>query len=162
MIKMECAKSLLGVNLSVDSNSHVDNPSSKIATIQPQTSQTIDKSANRLKVDATALVMVTVVPFFPATTIAFSWLNALSTAISFRRQQLLQEHSTQMKTIVTFLSRAWKMDTVKAAKAVWRTGGGQKNIAWTLTVMAALTLVLLRPFLYAVSGDAASAIRSAL
>jgi hypothetical protein len=119
--------------------------------------------STRLKVPTATLAMVTVAPLVPTTTIALTGFSALLNAISLRRKLLLKEHSIQLKTIVTLLASVWKMDTVKAAKAVWRTGGGQKNIGWTLTVMTAVTIFLLRPLLQAVGGSGAtSVIRSAL
>lgn len=153
MIQKESSKSQVDDNLSV---------SLEIAHVRPYASQAVNILSNRFKVPTTTLAMASMVPFFPATTIAITWFNALSSAITLHRNKLVKEHSIQLKTIITILSSAWKMDTVKGAKAVWRTGGGRKNAAWTLTVMAAVTLVLLRPLLHSVSGDAASVIRTAL
>jgi hypothetical protein len=65
------------------------------------------------------------------------------------RQHLISHQSKQLQTVVNFLNNTLFIDKAKSAKAVWRLGGGDKNLSWTFTVMAAFVLLLVQPLIVA-------------
>jgi hypothetical protein len=105
---------------------------------------------------STTLMMAGAVPSAQSLTTIATSVTTFVHLVSVHRNHFLRKQSTQIATVFAFLSKTWNMDKVRSAKAIWNTGGGKKNIAWTLTVMTALALLLLRPLIYSLSKDASS------
>jgi hypothetical protein len=72
-------------------------------------------------------------------------LKPLARGLAFRRKLLLRYQARQLNAVTAFFARALTLGPSKAATTLWRMGGGKKNIAVTLTVMAAFTVFVIRP-----------------
>lgn len=70
--------------------------------------------------------------------------------LSAQRQRLLRYESQKLNSAVVFVLKTVLRLPVKVGKAVWNMGGGKKTIAVTLTVAAAVSLLMLRPIAEAV------------
>lgn len=117
------------------------------------TEQKVDMFGNKVVVPTATLMLAGAVPSPQAMKSVVVGMCTMYHVLAVHRSQLLSVQPKQIKTVVAFLNSTWNMDKVKSAKAVWKTGGGKKNIAWTLTVMAALTLLLLRPLVDSVARE---------
>jgi hypothetical protein len=76
---------------------------------------------------------------------ALDRLQPLARHVLIRRKLLLRYQARQLNAIAALFAKAVATGPAKAASALWRMGGGKKNIAVTLTVMAAFSVFVLRP-----------------
>jgi hypothetical protein len=72
-------------------------------------------------------------------------LKPLARNLALRRKLLLRYQAQQLNVLTALFARALTLGPSKAATTLWRMGGGKKNVAVTLTVMAALTVFVIRP-----------------
>jgi len=78
-------------------------------------------------------------------------LGPIFRKISHKRQILIRYESQKLHAAIVFLLKTALRLPVKLGQAIWNMGGGKKTIALTFTVATALTLVLMRPIVEAVS-----------
>jgi hypothetical protein len=76
---------------------------------------------------------------------ALDRLQPLARHVLIRRKLLLRYQARQLNAMAVLAAKALATGPAKAASALWRMGGGRKNIAVTLTVMAAFSVFVLRP-----------------
>jgi hypothetical protein len=76
---------------------------------------------------------------------ALDRLQPFARHVLIRRKLLLRYQARQLNAMAALFAKALATGPAKAASALWRMGGGRKNIAVTLTVMAAFSVFVLRP-----------------
>lgn len=76
---------------------------------------------------------------------ALDRLQPLARSVLIRRKLLLRYQARQLNLLAAVAAKAVATGPAKAVSALWRMGGGRKNIAVTLTVMAAFSVFVLRP-----------------
>lgn len=94
-------------------------------------------------------------PVLQVLSIVGTSVAAISRSTFLLQSHIRQKQRNQFNTLVAFLSKALNANAAKSARAVWQVGGGKKNVAWTLAVMAALVTLLLRPLAVAMGNHTA-------
>jgi hypothetical protein len=72
-------------------------------------------------------------------------LKPLARQVTIRRKLLIRYQARQLNALAALFAKALALGPAKAATALWRMGGGRKNVAVTLTAMAAFTVFVIRP-----------------
>lgn len=73
-----------------------------------------------------------------------------------QRHTWIQYQSTQVRTALAVLIKGLAVAPPKAARVIWKLGGGRKNIRWTVSVIMALTICIIRPLLQQLLRQAAA------
>lgn len=89
--------------------------------------------------------------------VAFAKLGPMVQRLALQRDLLVKYQSLQVRSTLATLMHSLKVAPPRAARALWKFGGGRKNIGWTLSVMVALILCVIKPLLRQVLRQAASA-----
>lgn len=112
---------------------------------------------NSMVVPTATLLMAGGVP--SVRTLSIVWASTLSVANVFvlLQRRLVKNQNNRLFTLVTFLSKDVNFDAARSARAVWRMGGGKNNLSWTLAVMSALFMLLLKPISLAMANKATMA-----
>lgn len=89
-------------------------------------------------------------------TLSFFFAGSLSMVkmLFLLQQQIVKKHKSRLSTLIAFLSKDMTLDAARSARTVWRMGGGMKNLSWTVTVMSALFMLLLKPLSHGISKQA--------
>jgi hypothetical protein len=86
----------------------------------------------------------------------FAPLTAVLRLVSIQRNVLARQQTLRIRTVTAFLTKNVTAGATKVARAAWSLGGGKKNVAWTMAVMAAFILLLLRPIVESAIGASAA------
>jgi hypothetical protein len=110
--------------------------------------------------EATQVVDVSVVPSSTAPTKLMLHKQAVAKALhrlSKSRMALHKYQSKQLRSMASFCVRG----PIRLCQSLWRWGGGQDNVVRTLTLTAAVMLVLVRPLLQIVASESLNMTRGA-
>jgi len=80
--------------------------------------------------------------------------------LAIQRKILLRYQTVKFRAATAVLLNSVAVGPAKATKALWKLGGGKKNVGWTLTVMGALAYYLLRPLVQTIIREGAAARRA--
>jgi len=89
----------------------------------------------------------------PAIALVAARIGPVFRRLSVQRKLFLRYQSRQLVAIATSLARTIAALPAKAGKAVWKYGGGKRNVAVTATLVASLLFFIIRPLAQAVVSE---------